>query len=127
MADDTHDENEDGGDPASNLRRLRLERSGASLDAEEELLFARQEQLAKLRSQIERTQSDQRAELARIEEARDQLNQLASEVENRRTEVDDYRSQLADAENEVNERRTAIERESATLTRTALVLSLIHI
>ena len=80
--DNLDDELEDAEDPAGDLRRLRLERSASSLDAEEELLVARQKQLGKLRNQIEQTQSDQRAELARIEEARDQLNVLATEVEN---------------------------------------------
>ena len=106
MADDNIDDpGKSASDPAGDLRRLRLDRSSASLDAEEELLLARQQQLAKLREQIERTQQDQRSELSRIEEARDQLNHLASEVENRRAEVDDYRAKLAEAENEVNERR----------------------
>ena len=73
MADDITDEQSSGDDPAADLRRLRLDRSSASLDAEEELLLARQKQLAKLRDQIERTQGDQRSELARIEEARDCL------------------------------------------------------
>ena len=56
MADETTDETQRGGadDPAADLRRLRIERSSASLDAEEELLFTRQQQLAKLREQIER-------------------------------------------------------------------------
>jgi hypothetical protein len=69
MADETLEDNdgaESFDDPATDLRRLRIERSSASLDAEEELLFTRQQQLAKLREQIERTQADQRSELARF-------------------------------------------------------------
>ena len=49
MADDNLDDTiDDTEDPAGDLRRLRLERSADSLDAEEELLFARQKQLLSL-------------------------------------------------------------------------------
>ena len=123
MSDKTpKDDNSNGEDagPSDELRRTRLDRSAATLDAEEQLLLTRREQLDKLREQIERTQTEQRAELARIEEGRRQLNDLAADVERRRYEVDDFRAQLIEAESDLSNRRSAIAGQDVDVDEAAL-------
>ena len=124
MSDSTPEDNDgtkdDEVDPSLELRRSRLDRSTATLDAEESLLVTRREQLDKLREQIERTQTEQRAELARIEEGRRQLNDLAADVERRRYEVDDFRAQLIEAETDLSNRRDAAAGQDVTVGEAAL-------